>query len=118
MTRERHWMLRLVDAPAAVAARGFADALQAQVPLEIADDVCPSNAGRWMLVVEGGRGRLERGGSGAVRLGVGALSALYSGWATTALLARTGRLDGGSEADRAAVDRVFAGPLPWMMDEF
>jgi predicted acetyltransferase len=118
MTRERHWMLRLVDAPAAIAARGFADELQVRVPLEIADDACPMNAGRWTLVVEAGQGRLERGGTGAVQLGIGALSALYSGWAATALLARTGHLTGGSAGERAALDRAFGGPLPWMLDEF
>jgi predicted acetyltransferase len=118
MSRERHWMLRLVDAPAAMAARGFPHGERAQVPLEIADDVCPANAGRWSLVVEEGSGRLERGGTGAVQLGIGALSALYSSWATTGLLARTGRLGGGSEAERAALDRAFGGPPPWMLDEF
>jgi predicted acetyltransferase len=118
ITRERHWMLRLVDAPAAVQARGFPPGVHAQVPLEIGDDVCPSNAGRWTLVVADGRGHLERGGTGSVQLGIGALSALYSGWATTGLLARSGRLAGGSDAERVALDCVFAGPLPWMLDEF
>lgn len=117
-TRERQWMLRLVDAPAAVAARGFEHGARIAVPLEIRDGACAWNAGRWTLVVEDGRGRLEPGGGGAVRLGIGALSALFSGWATTTLLARTGRIDGGSDAAHAALDRAFAGPLPWMLDEF
>lgn len=115
---ERPWMLRLVDAAAAIAARGWAREARAAVPLEIADPACPWNVGRHRLVVENGRARLEPGGSGAVRLGIGALSALYSGWSTTAVLARSGLLDGGSTAERAALDRVFAGPTPWMLDEF
>jgi predicted acetyltransferase len=118
VTRERPWMLRLVDAAAAVAARGYADDVRVAVPLEIADEACPWNAGRRTLVVEGGAGRLEPGGTGAVRIGAGALAALYSGWATTARLAQTGLLDGGSDAERTALDRAFAGPLPWMIDEF
>jgi predicted acetyltransferase len=111
-------MLRLVDAPAAIAARGWPADVRAAVALDVDDEACSWNAGRWRLVVEDGAGRLERGGDGAVRLGVGALASLYTGWATTIALARTGLLDGGSAADRAALDRVFAGPVPWMMDEF
>ena len=118
IVRERPWMLRLVDAPAAVAARGYADDVRASVPLEIADATCPWNAGRFTLVVADGRARLEPGGSGAIRLGIGALSSLYSGWARTAALARTGLLAGGGPPERAALDRIFAAPLPWMIDEF
>jgi hypothetical protein len=65
--RRRLWMLRLVDAPGAIAARGYAPRVEARVSLEIADDECPSNAGRFVLVVEDGGGRLERGGRGDVR---------------------------------------------------
>jgi predicted acetyltransferase len=118
VTRERPWMLRLVDAAGAVVARGYADDVRVHVPLEIADGTCPWNAGRWTLVVENGNGRLERGGTGAIRIGGGALASLYSGWATTGRLAQTGLLDGGTDAERAALDRAFAGPVPWMMDEF
>jgi len=118
VVRERPWMLRLVDAAAAIAARGYDADVRAAVPLEVVDETCPWNGGRFTLVVEAGVGRLEPGGSGAVRLGVGALAALYTGWATTAVLARTGLVDGGSASERGALDRVFAGPTPWMLDEF
>jgi predicted acetyltransferase len=118
VARERPWMLRLVDAPAAVAARGYPAHASGDVALDVADDWCPWNAGRWRLVVERGAGRLERGGAGVVRLGIGAFAALYSGWSTTDSLARTGLLDGGSEADRATLDDAFGGPTPWMLDEF
>jgi len=116
--RERQWMLRLVDAPAAIAARGYAADVRASVPLAIDDPVCPWNAGRWTLHVADGAGRLEPGGGGAVRLGIGAFASLYSGWATTAWLARAGLLQGGSDAQRGALDRVFTGAVPWMLDEY
>jgi predicted acetyltransferase len=116
--RERQWMLRLVDAAAAVAGRGYAPDVQATVPLDVRDAVCPWNAGRWTLRIEDGAGRLEPGGDGAVALDVGAFAALYSGWATTTWLERAGLLDGGAAADRHALDRAFAGPIPWMLDEF
>ena len=116
--RERQWMLRLVDAAAAVAARGYRTDARTCVALDVDDPVCPWNAGRWTLHVADGAARLERGGDGAVRLGIGAFSALFSGWATTASLARAGLLEGGTADDRRALDRPFAGPLPWMLDEF
>jgi predicted acetyltransferase len=118
VARERPWMLRLVDAPAAIAARGYPADVRAVVPLALDDAACPWNAGRWRLVVEDGRGRLEPGGDGTVRLDVGALASLFTGWATADVLARTGFLDGAGTAERAALARVFAGPAPWMLDEF
>jgi predicted acetyltransferase len=116
--RERQWMLRLVDAAAAVATRGYRADAGARVALDVDDPVCPWNGGRWTLHVADGAGRLERGGDGVFRLGIGAFASLFSGWATTASLARAGLLEGGTAGDRRALDRMFAGPLPWMLDEF
>jgi hypothetical protein len=59
------WMLRLLDAPAAIAARGF-PATDLAVPLLLADDLRPANAGRWDLTVRSGRGSLTRHRTGLV----------------------------------------------------
>lgn len=115
---ELRWMTRIVDAPAAVAARGFAPGLEGAVELELADAELPENAGAWRLVVEKGRGRLEAGAGGGVRLDAAGLAALYTGWASCALLERAGRLAGGSREERAALEAAFAGPTPWMLDAF
>lgn len=112
------WMTRIVDAPGAVAQRGFAQALEASVDLEIRDPLVAANEGRFTLSVSKGRGRLERGGGGGLELDIGALSSIYTGWGTTSLLARAGRLQGGSAAARSALDAVFAGPTPWIPYEF
>ena len=53
------WMLRVLDAPAAIAGRGF-PATDLTVPLLITDDLRPANAGRWDLTVRAGEGRLFR----------------------------------------------------------
>ena len=67
LTRERDadvthrslWMLRVVDAPAAIAARGFPAVTSISVPLDIADGTCPANSGRWELTVADGKGSLH-----------------------------------------------------------
>ncbi|MDP9240094.1 MAG: GNAT family N-acetyltransferase, partial [Actinomycetota bacterium] len=46
------WMLRVLDAPAAVAARGWPEHVAGGVDLLLDDDVCPWNAGAYRLVIE------------------------------------------------------------------
>lgn len=115
---EIRWMTRVVDAPGAIEARGFATGMEAEVPLTIRDPQLPANDGAWTLHVEAGCGRLARGGSGAVSMSIGAFSSLYTGWGSSAVLARAGLLEGGTPAERAALDAAFAGPTPWMLEEF
>jgi predicted acetyltransferase len=109
------WMLRLVDAPAAIAGRGFPAGVSTEVPLIVEDALRPSNAGPWRLTVADGRGTLERAAESpdAVRLDIRGLAALYAG-APAATLSRAGLLDGG---DLAALDAVFAA-ASFMLDEF
>lgn len=115
---EVRWMTRVVDPAAAVAARGFPEGLTAEAQLAIADPVLGKGEEHLVLRVEGGRGSLEPGGTGALRLDVGAFSALFTGWASTATLARAGRLQGADPAGAAALDAAFAGPTPWMPEQF
>jgi predicted acetyltransferase len=115
---ELRWMLRIVDPVLAVEARGFPEGLEAEAHLELADPVLPENAGRFVLRVAKGRGALERGGRGDVRLDAGGLASLYSGWATPERLAQAGRLAGEPGASRAALAAAFAGPTPWMPEQF
>jgi predicted acetyltransferase len=115
---EIRWMTRVVDAEGAVAARGFAAGLDVEVPIELRDPLLPGNDGRFVLRVRDGRGRLERGGREGPLLAIGAFSSLYTGWASTETLRRAGKLAGGSGAQCAALDAAFAGPTPWMVDEF
>lgn len=112
------WMLRIVDIQGAVAARGYRPTPEVEVPFTVEDAILTENSGSWTLRVADGKGRLEAGGQGGPRLGIGALSSLYSGWASTGTLARAGLLTGGSPAQLRALDAAFAGPTPWMMDEF
>jgi predicted acetyltransferase len=112
------WMLRIIDVQGAVAARGYAPSLELEVPLSVEDSILSDNSGDWTLHVAEGQARLEPGGAGGPRLGIGALSSLYTGWASTATLSRAGLLAGGSPIQLRALDAAFAGPTPWMMEEF
>jgi predicted acetyltransferase len=115
---EIRWMTRVVDARGAVAARGFALELDLEVPVALQDPEFPENQGNFVLRVKGGRGELASGGRRGPALSIGAFSSLYTGWASAEMLLRAGRLSGGSEAQRAALDAAFSGPTPWMVDEF
>jgi predicted acetyltransferase len=114
MTRSS-WMVRIVDAPAAIAARGFPAGVAAEIPLVVHDRLRPGNAGSWRLMVADGRGRLERTAESAdaVRMTERGLAALYAG-VPTATLGAAGLLGGG---DPAALDSVFAGTA-FMLDDF
>ena len=59
-----------------------------------------------------GEARLERGGDGTIELGVGALSTLYTGYASPWPLASAGLLHGGSASDHAALGRRVRGADP------
>jgi predicted acetyltransferase len=116
------WMLRVVDAPAAIAARGFPAAVSVAVPLAVHDDARPANSGRWALTVTNGRGVLDLLTSSGARadppltLGARGLAALYAG-TPVSTLRQAGLAAGGSPADDAALDTAFAGTA-YMLDAF
>ncbi|WP_283132980.1 GNAT family N-acetyltransferase [Rhizohabitans arisaemae] len=115
--RQTRWMLRLVDVPAAVAARGFPASVSADLNLAVDDPRRPANTGVWRLRVASGRGTLTPGdGPVAGRLTVGGMSALYGG-VGTATLRRAGLLTGGDGAADDVLDGVFAAK-PYMIDYF
>ena len=115
---EDPWMLRVLDAPAAVAARGWPPYLEGSVDLLLDDEVCPWNAGAHRLVLTGGTGRLEPGGTARVRLGPRGLAVLYAGAASPAVLRRAGLLSGGDAEDDGFLQVMGAGPQPALLDYF
>jgi predicted acetyltransferase len=107
------WMLRVVDAPAAIAGRGFPAAAGLVVELHIDDAQLPSNAGHWTLEVSAGKGALTRAGppvsgAGMLRLGARGFAALYGG-TPMATLRRAGLAAGGSASADDALGTAFAG---------
>jgi predicted acetyltransferase len=111
------WMLRLVDAQGAVAARGFNPYVRGSAGLTIEDEQCPWNAGHWRFVLDGGDGRLEPGGDGGARITPRGLALWYAGAATPSQLRRLGLLTGNPDGD-ALLEVATAGPPPTLLDYF
>jgi|HubBroStandDraft_4_1064222.scaffolds.fasta_scaffold04957_4 predicted acetyltransferase len=109
------WMQRIVGVDAAMTARGWPSRAAGRVELEVTDPVM--GVERLVLEVEGGSARVGPGGSGAVRCGIGALSAWYSSALRARDAVRLGLLEGDASAV-GTMDGLIAGGLPWMPDFF
>jgi predicted acetyltransferase len=106
--------LRLVDVGGALSGRGYAG--DGRVVLEVADEFCPWNAGRW--AVEPGQARRVRTRPD-LRLDVQALGSVYLGGFTFAELARAGRVDEVVKGGLQRADALFAvDRRPWCPEIF
>jgi predicted acetyltransferase len=109
------WMQRIVDLSTAMSSRGWTAGATGRVELEVTDPVL--GVERVVLEVEGGAGRVTQGGSGAVRCGIGALSAWYSGTLRAQYAVVLGLIEGDA-ASLTVMDSLVAGGLPYMPDYF
>jgi predicted acetyltransferase len=105
--------LRLVDVPAALAARSYRELTSdaGSVVIEVRDPFLPANSGRYLI----GDGAARRVGEPAeLSMDVAALAMLYLGDVAASTLAATGRLTAmKADAPRVA-DRLFGVPeSPW-----
>jgi predicted acetyltransferase len=117
VTRALDWVLRIVDVPGALAARGYPPGLSAELHFDVRDDLLPANAGRFVLRVADGRGEVARGGAGRIQLHVRDLAAIYTGFMAPHECAYLGTIEA-PENDLALAGAVFAGPRPWIADMF
>jgi predicted acetyltransferase len=110
------WMLRIVDAPAAIAARGFPMGVTAELSFVLDDPDVPEHAGAWRLRIAEGNGTLERRDDAAAlpRLHVRGLALAYASAADNGVLLRAGLLD----RSIAGLDLAFAGQPPQILDYF
>ncbi|WP_460662601.1 GNAT family N-acetyltransferase [Kribbella swartbergensis] len=117
--QHQRWMLRLLDAPAAIAARGFAPGAAVEIDVRLEDPDVPANSGDWHLSVADGAGELTptQASGDVLQLGPRGLAGLYSG-TPLATLRASGLASGGSTEADAAVDTAFAGATPYMLDYF
>jgi predicted acetyltransferase len=109
------WMQRIVDVGAAMRARGWPARAAGHVEIEVTDPV--TGVERFVLEVESGSATVTPGGSGAIRCGIGALSAWYSSALRAQDAVRLGLVEGEPSAI-SAMDALIAGGLPWLPDFF
>lgn len=117
VAQAQRWMLRVVDVVKALEARGYPKGVSEELHLDVRDDLIPENEGRVVLHAADGRGRVESGGRGEMRLHVRGLAPLYAGFFPPETLAAIGWLEA-PPAAIASATRIFAGPAPWMPDMF
>ena len=110
------WLLRVVDAPAAVAARGFPHGVEVEVPVTVADPLLTGNSGDWLVQVRDGRGQLVPGGGGGLELTANGFAALFAG-TRVSRLRQAGLATGGDPDLDGMLDAAFAGTA-FMLDYF
>jgi predicted acetyltransferase len=111
------WMVRIVDVPRAMAARGWTRGARVELDFAVVDDLVTENEGRWRVEISGGQARATRGGNGAIRLDVRTLASLYSGYHSPRDLFRIGKLHA-DDSSLDAMTEAFAGSAPWMCEMF
>jgi predicted acetyltransferase len=116
---ENHWMHRIVDLPATIAARGFPAGAAGTVVARVTDPLTPGTPGAWRITVDDGTGAATPADDDAseVTLDIGALSALAIGGTTTGLLAHVGRITGSDDAI-ARLGGLLQTPTPVSTDDF
>jgi predicted acetyltransferase len=110
--------LRIVDVPAALAARGYA--ADGTLVLDVRDDFVPDAAGRWRMSVEGGAAKVEpTADSPDLALDTTDLAAAYLGTFSFSELARANRTEELTTGARVRADLMFAtAVLPWCSTPF
>ena len=114
--------LRIVDVKTALEGRtyGVAGHGNGRVTLDLRDDYCPWNAGRWTLEAADGHGSIGPAtGDADLSLDANDLGSLFLGGFTATALARAGRVVELRVGGLAAADALFpTADQPWCPQEF
>jgi predicted acetyltransferase len=114
--------LRIVDVVSALQGRkyGIDGRASGTLTLELRDEYCPWNAGRWTIAADDGQARVSRTDSEAeVSLDANDLASLFIGGSTATALAVAGRVAELHPGGLSAADCFFATALqPWSPQEF
>jgi predicted acetyltransferase len=115
LTDRWHWMLRLVDLPAALQARPWPSGVAGQVTFRVEDPACPWNTGAWRLELAGGEARVDPapGPAPAATAGIRGLASLFTGFVGPDDLLRAGLLAGFDGPAVELLRAAFASPRPW-----
>ncbi len=112
------WMLRVVNAKAAIEGRGFPAGVHVSARLTVADDILLANEGTWRFSLADGKAALDRtvDDPAALTLGPRGLAALYAG-TPVSTLRLAGLATSGTPHDDAALSAAFTGTT-FMLDDF
>ena len=118
-SRLTRWMLRVLDTPKAIAARGFSSSVTGAATILLEDPLLPANSGSWRLAVSGGRGELTQveATEEALQLGPNGFAALYAG-TPVHVLRTAGLASGGKPAEDELLDAAFAGRAAYLLEYF
>ncbi len=111
------WMLRIINVVKALEMRGYPPGIEAELHLEIQDDLFAENNGKFILAVSKGRGEVTSGGKGELQLDIKGLVPLYTGLFTPQQLQLAGKLTA-TESALLAATQIFTSPFPWIPDFF
>jgi predicted acetyltransferase len=112
------WMSRLLDVSTALVRRGYDEEIVGSVQLEVIDPLLTENSLMLRLEVGGGSATVTPVTQATVRIDVGTLAAIFSGWLRACDAARAGRIPGGDASTIATLDRIFPAGTPWLSDTF
>lgn len=119
-TLQDKWMLRIVNVKAALEQRGYPSGLSTRFALDITDPLLESNAGLWEVHIERGRASTHKTSTTilpTLKLDIGALAPLYSGYQSPLTLRAAGLLPAGADADALrVVHDAFAAEMPWLQE--
>ena len=113
----QRWMLRIINVDNALSEREYSSNIEAELHLDIADDLIAENNGKFVLSVVNGKGNIEKGGKGDLKLDIRGLASLFTGLFSPQQLQLLGKIDGTESAISIATG-IFADTSPWMMDFF
>ena len=120
------FVVRVVSAELALAARGFPKHVTTELTIELDDGSLPEASGTFVLRVRDGRGEVTNASAASaasrargprVTLDERGLAALYTGYLRADVLARAEWLDADTDT-KALLDTLFVGQAPAMRDMF
>jgi len=109
------WMLRLLDVPAAIEARGYPHHVNAAVGIGVRDPLFAENEGPWRVEVTDGVAKVGPADRADATADVQTWASIWSGLHTPTQAARLGGLVASDDA-LAALSSMFTGPTPWLAD--
>lgn len=110
------WMQRVVDIPRALTHRGWPHGVDGRLEFEITDP-CRSEPTRWVFEMDRGNASVTPGGSGQVRMGMGAFSGWYAGAISGSELRRLGFTDA-NDNDIDLLESLTGDRFVWLSDGF